>query len=269
MHIQNLIKDGDTFSVQNCFAHIRGFFKKGKFEFSLSKRTLDHLFDFRINVGGHSGDRSVMFIFGILGFTIFLTAYNLVPKRWEHYCATRDKNGNYNHDNCMGREFGISWNSERLHLSWWDSISSGGRDPKYGWKMWIWMPWNWENSGHQYMNTDMQWVNEPAWSERDKAKRLTNISPYKYKLNNGEVQERIATITVSRMQWHKRFFVRVLKLNIGPKFRKQYIDVNFNDEVGEKAGDYKGGCTGCSYEMKKGELPLATLRRMERERKFN
>ncbi len=35
------------------------------------------------------------------------------------------------------------------------------------------------------------------------------------------------------------------------------------------AGSWKGGVLGCGYEMKPGETPKQTLRRMERERVFN
>lgn len=49
----------------------------------------------------------------------------------------------------------------------------------------------------------------------------------------------------------------------------RYIDIEFNDEVGERSGTWKGGVLGCSYDMKKGESALDTLRRMEVEQKFS
>jgi len=39
-------------------------------------------------------------------------------------------------------------------------------------------------------------------------------------------------------------------------------------EVGERTGEWKGGTTGCGYQMLPNETPLETLRRMEKERKF-
>ena len=50
--------------------------------------------------------------------------------------------------------------------------------------------------------------------------------------------------------------------------KRRSIDIDFNDEVGEETGSWKGGCTGCGYTMLDGELPEQTLRRMEKERKF-
>jgi hypothetical protein len=88
--------------------------------------------------------------------------------------------------------------------------------------------------------------------------------PYVYKLNNGEIQERIATVTVVEREW-RMLFIKFTKL-----FNKidKSIDINFDKEVGESFGSYKGGCYGCSYTMLKNETPEQTLRRMEKERIF-
>jgi hypothetical protein len=45
------------------------------------------------------------------------------------------------------------------------------------------------------------------------------------------------------------------------------IGVEFNDEVGERSGSWKGGTLGCGYEILPNETPLMCLRRMEKERK--
>lgn len=84
---------------------------------------------------------------------------------------------------------------------------------------------------------------------------------YVYTRKNGEVQERMATVNVSRQTWSRKWFPWLLKVST-------CIDVTFDQEVGEETGSWKGGCTGCGYEMKSGETPCDTLRRMERERKF-
>jgi hypothetical protein len=53
--------------------------------------------------------------------------------------------------------------------------------------------------------------------------------------------------------------------------KEDYIvtDKKITGEVGERTGSYKGGTLGCSHKMLKGETPLQTLRRMEKERKFD
>ncbi len=47
------------------------------------------------------------------------------------------------------------------------------------------------------------------------------------------------------------------------------IEVNFSSEIGERVGSWKGGVLGTGYEMKKGETPYQTLKRMENEKRFN
>jgi hypothetical protein len=46
------------------------------------------------------------------------------------------------------------------------------------------------------------------------------------------------------------------------------IWVTFNEEIGERVETWKGGTTGCGCDIRTGETPEMTLRRMEKERKF-
>lgn len=50
--------------------------------------------------------------------------------------------------------------------------------------------------------------------------------------------------------------------------RRNSIWINFDQEVGEETGSWKGGTVGCGWNLLDGEKPIAALRRMERERKF-
>jgi hypothetical protein len=106
-------------------------------------------------------------------------------------------------------------------------------------------------------------------------------------LNNGTIQQRFATVCVEEREWRWRWF-QWLPF---PRLKRKTLDVEFSyggpiyreilfekighplkhkqtGEVGERTGDWKGGTLGCGYTMEKGETPLETLRRMERERKF-
>ena len=99
---------------------------------------------------------------------------------------------------------------------------------------------------------------------KEKFERLESETyDYTYRLKNGKIQNRKATVFVDRMTWRMRWW---------PLFPFQKsrtcISVKFSDEVGEGTGSWKGGCTGCGYEMKLGETPLECLRRMESEREF-
>lgn len=169
----------------------------------------------------------------------------------------------------------ISFNREAVHLRW-------GNKTKI-----FWLPWDWgSNIRNEVMNEEGNLV--PASDVMEGVARrallkfgvnrnlLFNLaipdgrkmysSPYKYTLKNGEVQERIATFYVGEREWRWRIFH---PFAIGPKKIHRSINVDFDKEVGERTGSWKGGCTGCGYDMLPGETPLETLQRMERERKFN
>ena len=137
---------------------------------------------------------------------------------------------------CSGPTFGFNFFGDGLHLHW--GKSHGKRDDPFT----IWpMPWKWRHREHKILG-------EPE------------SHPYIYKLKSGELQHRTATITKESRLW-TRPWLPYRKLS-------NYIDVKFSDEVGERTGSWKGGCTGCGYDMLPGETPWQTLRRMESERKF-
>jgi hypothetical protein len=49
---------------------------------------------------------------------------------------------------------------------------------------------------------------------------------------------------------------------------RKVIDIEFNDEVGERSGSWKGGTIGCSYAMLPTDTIESCLRRMEKEREM-
>lgn len=85
--------------------------------------------------------------------------------------------------------------------------------------------------------------------------------PYRYENMDGEVQEVQATVHVEQWLRRRKWTPFV--------WTQKCIDVRFSDGVGSERGSWKGGCTGCSYELKKNENPIQCLRRMERERRFD
>lgn len=131
----------------------------------------------------------------------------------------------------------------------------------------FYMPWMLQHFEHKVMLPDGSWTEFVGSWERDKEPdgRWTATYPYRYTLKNGTVQERTATIHVERRIWRRRW---LMWTSFGQQATKA-IDVEFNDEVGERTGSWKGGTIGCGYEMKPCETPEQTLRRMERERVFN
>ena len=149
--------------------------------------------------------------------------------------------------------------------------------------------------GFQYANEYLDATGE--WRARApiggdpgaEAPRWTAEFSYHYMLDNGEVQHVTATVTRARhwavWMWFgestslqaRPYARRVRKARISDFLRDlqkrmspptDRIDITFSDEVGGRAGSWKGGCVGCSYDMKPGETPEHTLRRMQRERRF-
>jgi len=172
-------------------------------------------------------------------------------------------------DECDCPKWGLSYHDSML----W--IHKGGNGNLNGGSKWwtVRMPWKYEWVRTSYFKKDWTWANNlynksivKAYSDEKEWEDILWIQthPYKYKLNSGEIQERIADIKVSEMEWRMHWFKWL------PLFNKvrRYIDIKFNDEVGERTGSWKGGTIGCSYEIKKHETPHQCLMRMERERKM-
>lgn len=153
----------------------------------------------------------------------------------------------------MMEKWGFCYFERSLHFNW------GPRTRV------VYLPWDYQHIKHEVRRPDGTWTAcVPSYSDKEPDGRWTATYGYHYLLKSGEVQERLATIHVERREWRQKWLVWC------PLFAKkrQSIDVMFNDEVGERAGSWKGGCVGCGYEMRKGETPEQTLRRMEREREF-
>lgn len=173
-------------------------------------------------------------------------------------------------------QYGFSSSEEGLHLHW-------GKRSKM-----LWWPWGLEHIRTEYLGTDLNWHDdrshpENTWSRQHPnplhryngpvgPEKWSEVHPYRYMLQSGEVQEVEATITRRRAfhgrQWFGPVRFRRFLRSIMPKRVFDSIDVQFNGEVGERAGSWKGGCIGCSYDIKPEESPRSALMRMQRERRF-
>ena len=170
-------------------------------------------------------------------------------------------------DECDAPKWGISYHNQIL----W--IHKGGKgNMKGGSKWWtMYMPWSFQWVRTSYLRKDGSWEHEFRGDKRMLYRSewdnlwWSETYPYRYVLKSSEVQERQATVKVEEREW-RWHWLKWLKY---PSKVSTTIAVTFNDEVGEKTGSWKGGTTGCGYELLKNESPLNCLRRMERERKFN
>lgn len=177
----------------------------------------------------------------------------------------------------LSREFGIVLHWNRIYKSWqwplhriliercYQAKDGGWIDIDKRWKE----HFNREPAKDEPAGSDQQAIDptsEPKqvkhWDHREGAYRVD--FPYVYTLESGEVQNRTATVIKER--WiHGRHLLD----KIGwPRETVYHIDVEFDDEVGERTGSWKGGVVGTGQTMIPGETVEMCLRRMERERKF-
>jgi hypothetical protein len=156
---------------------------------------------------------------------------------------------------------GLQLIPEHLKLSWGHSVSF----------LTAW-PWSWAFYKHwqcvKYRdlprNSEVEyWVEVPR-NMYGHSFMTTKTFAYGYRLKSGEIQKRIATVGMERREWR----MRGLMWLPWPRLVKTTIDVQFNEEVGERTGSWKGGTTGGGYDMLPGETMEQTLYRMERERTF-
>lgn len=169
-------------------------------------------------------------------------------------------------DECDPPKWGIAYHGETL----W--IYRGGKGNMNGGNKWwtIYAPHQLQWVRTSVLRKDGTWEHETKKNRKsfykDEWKDILwkESYPYTYVLKSGSVQNRIATIKVEEREWRPHW------TKLLPIFKRisKTIYVSFDDEVGERSGSWKGGTTGCGYEMNPGETPLECLRRMEIEIKF-
>lgn len=157
-------------------------------------------------------------------------------------------------DMCTKWGFTWSWDPDDLsaiHVDW-------GHDGRI-----FHLPWSWTFIRRDALRKDLTWRPYESRTE-DSSDLYTETHPYRYCLQNFDIQEVQATLTVQRYIRRRRW------LRWTPYFEwvDVTIDVSFANEIGERTGSWKGGVIGVSYRMRDCEAPVDTLRRMERERRF-
>ena len=177
-----------------------------------------------------------------LFFKLFINAPMLITQK----AGTEDWHAHY----------GISVNTDEwssIHFNWRNKCKI------------IDMPWAWTHVRHTFLHSNgTVHHHAPDRSYEPPPEETKSIHKYKYILKNGEVQERIATINGEEREWNWKWFTW-----LGfPKKVIRSINIEFDQEVGERTGSWKGGTIGCGYDWFKGETQAESLKRMERDRVF-
>lgn len=137
---------------------------------------------------------------------------------------------------CKGPTYGFKFFSDLLMISWGKDKGTAGDPYKC-----FHMPWAWRFIEHRVLS-------------------VRETHDYTYRLRSGEAQHRKATIYRESRSWWRPW--------LPWRLYRETINVDFDDEVGEESGSWKGGTIGCGWDIRPGESELEALRRMERERKF-
>lgn len=167
---------------------------------------------------------------------------------------------------CDPPKWGVAYHDQ----TFW--IYRGGKGNFQGGNKWwtIGMPWEYVWVRTSTLRKDGDWEHSRPGNYWDPSsdKNLDNIwyltVPYTYTLRSGELQHCLATMHVKEWEWRRRW----LKWTSFKAKVTRDIEVEFDAEVGESAGSWKGGVIGTSFTLLPGEEPIDCLRRMERDKKF-
>lgn len=148
--------------------------------------------------------------------------------------------------------YGISYFGRTFHLNWRTRCKI------------LHMPWDWEHVRHDYLNPDGSLHHRAQPHEYSPPSDSKQTFQYTYTLRNGTVQNRMATVNGEEREWRWRWFTWLP----WPRWVQRTINIEFNDEVGERTGSWKGGTIGCGWEWRPGETLEQALTRMQHEREF-
>lgn len=202
-------------------------------------------FQFVLHRGGYFDQRyalTIAFIWGVFHFYL--------PFK------TKLKEG------CNLPEYGIAIHNDTLWLyiggEFDESIGQCTKNDQ--WKTWDLPFFSYKFDGHWIQNKDRKWTlveNEAYLYRKDQA--YTEVHPFTYTLKSGTIQERTATCTVEKRKWHRKWFPFLARV-------QEVIDIEFNDEVGERSGSWKGGTIAMTHELLPNESIADCLTRMKQER---
>jgi hypothetical protein len=172
------------------------------------------------------------------------------------------------------REESCEYPAYGFYISSWDSdwyfdslVLSLGLKTKF-----IYMPWSWNHCRTSVWRKDSTWEHElkgrtprkDFWQDQWKAVIYYETHPYTYTLKGGAVQKAHATCHIVEREWRWK----ALMFLPWPNRISRKIDIDFDREMGERSGSWKGGTVGCSWPIKPGDTILEALRQMEKQRNF-
>jgi len=119
---------------------------------------------------------------------------------------------------------------------------------------------------HELTSEGNKLQNKDFWdSEKWKDKRWSNNFSFIYKSKKfGKVASGVAHVTIDEIEFRIR---SCMWATINRRIYKK-LWVEFDTELGDESGSWKGGVVGSGIEMKKGEKPSEAFQRMMSERRW-
>lgn len=198
----------------------------------------DWSFYFKLDMGGYFDPRPEIHI-SLLGL---------------HFCFELPFKTKY--DECDPPSYGIV-------------IFEGMLSIHYGRKFWAWsLPFvTWVHMGHYVDIKDVGYVNTLTygkWCEyREDHRNEVNMftSPYVDSFDNSVVN---ATFWKEYRVWRRKWLTWLPFFEM----KREYIEIEFDKDVGRRKHSWKGGVLGTSYDLLPGEDPKTCLKRMEKEMQY-
>lgn len=227
----------------------RGWFETWRWQLVISKNPFRAYGLLKFNIQIVAGKCLSGLTLGLLGITLY---------------SHRNK-----YSDIQGNDYGFYTDDDAFVVKWNEPFLESGGFIKF-----FYYPWSYDYCQTEFVNHQGKFIQAPpslSWFEQNRFtedNKKYDTYPYTYILKDGTVQNRKAKVSVERRTWWQRWF-GLGKKHLTPKKVRTSINVEFDGEVGERTGSWKGGTLGCGYDLLPNETPEQCLRRMESERKFN
>lgn len=155
------------------------------------------------------------------------------------------------------------WSYGFYMYDWTDLVMEWGKK-RFRWMI-PFVSYDWAFTEVMDINKNIVYRDVPGTGNFDERHKLENECkvdfPYSYTPKWGEVQNTTAKVNISRRCWKRKW------CKFFPLIRTS-IEVTFDPSIGDDNDGWKGGCVSCSWDLKEGETAEQSLRRMEKERRF-
>ena len=151
------------------------------------------------------------------------------------------------------KKFDLPWAYEWMRTSRAIKMTEDGRDVA---------EWLTEKSKRYPKVTLEETISKNHWDEPYTSMLYKERHEYTYTFKDGSVQKVMCTVRISEREWRQHW----LRWTSWRTKTRRTIDVDFDTEVGEETGSWKGGVMGTGNTMKPGQTIFEALQHMMKTR---